>query len=183
MARYGRSGLTLDGTILLHGMPTIELVAGGTIRIAEGATLNSDPANYHASMHSPVRLIVSRSGARIEIGRESRVHGSCVHARSGVYIGARCLIAANCQILDSSGHDASFPDVTQRICTTDEPRAIHIEDDVWLGLNVIVLPGVRIGRGCIVAAGSVVAHSLPPMTLCSGVPAVPVRDYRPPVHP
>lgn len=49
-------------------------------------------------------------------------------------------------------------------------KAVEIEDDVWLGANVFVMPGVKIGRGAIVSAASVVAKSVPPMALVAGNP-------------
>ncbi|MUG94040.1 acyltransferase [Scytonema sp. UIC 10036] len=48
---------------------------------------------------------------------------------------------------------------------------IVIEDDVWLGTHVVVLPGVTIGQGAIVAAGSVVTKDIPPYQVWGGVPA------------
>jgi acetyltransferase-like isoleucine patch superfamily enzyme len=48
---------------------------------------------------------------------------------------------------------------------------IVIEDDVWLGVGVIVLDGVRIGRGAVVGAGAVVTKDLPPNSISSGAPA------------
>lgn len=52
-----------------------------------------------------------------------------------------------------------------------EPRAITIEDDVWIAANVTVLPGIRIGRGSVVAAGSVVTSDVDPYLVVGGVPA------------
>jgi hypothetical protein len=57
---------------------------------------------------------------------------------------------------------------------TGEFVSIRIEDDVYLGPGVIILPRVTIGRGAVVAAGSVVTRSVPPMTLVQGNPAKPV---------
>ena len=51
------------------------------------------------------------------------------------------------------------------------PKPIHIEDKTWLGSNVTVLPGVRIGEGAIVAAGAVVTKDVPENTVVGGVPA------------
>lgn len=56
-----------------------------------------------------------------------------------------------------------------------EQGFVKIEDDVWLGSNVVILPNVIIGEGCIVGAGSVVTKSLPPYTICVGVPCVPIK--------
>jgi acetyltransferase-like isoleucine patch superfamily enzyme len=56
---------------------------------------------------------------------------------------------------------------------------IVLEDDVWLGANVVVLDGVTIGRGAIVGAGAVVTQSIPPYAIAGGVPARVIR-YRTP---
>jgi len=51
-----------------------------------------------------------------------------------------------------------------------------IEDDVWLGYGVIVMSGIRVGRGAIVAAGSVVTKDIPPYEIHAGVPNKKIRD-------
>ena len=53
-------------------------------------------------------------------------------------------------------------------------QGVVIEEDVFIGPGVIILPNVRIGRGAVVTAGSVVTHSVPPMTLVQGNPAKPI---------
>ena len=50
-------------------------------------------------------------------------------------------------------------------------KNISIDDDVWIGANAVILGGVNIGRGAIVAAGSVVSKDVPPHTVVGGVPA------------
>jgi len=60
-------------------------------------------------------------------------------------------------------------------------RAISIEDGAWLGSRVVVLPGVRLGKGSVVAAGAVVTRDVPPDTLVGGVPARRIRDLDDPV--
>ena len=52
---------------------------------------------------------------------------------------------------------------------------IVIEDKVWIGSNVVVLPGVRIGYGSVIGAGSVVSHDVPPMVVALGVPCRVIR--------
>jgi acetyltransferase-like isoleucine patch superfamily enzyme len=90
-------------------------------------------------------------------------------------VGRRCLIAANCQIIDGSGHDLSFENVENRINTKGSARPIIIEDDVWIGAQTIVLPGVRIGKGSVIGAGSVVTRDVPPFTVAAGNPAKVIR--------
>jgi acetyltransferase-like isoleucine patch superfamily enzyme len=61
-----------------------------------------------------------------------------------------------------------------RIDLREEP--VTIEDDVWIGSNVVVLKGVTIGRGAVIGAGSVVTHDVPPLVLVAGNPARVVRE-------
>lgn len=59
----------------------------------------------------------------------------------------------------------------------DIEKDVVVEEEVWLGANVTILPGVTIGRGTTVAAGSVVTKDLPPYTLCAGIPAQVKKRY------
>ena len=71
----------------------------------------------------------------------------------------------------------NFDDTNKRI---DEQgvstNAVTIEDDVWIGANVVVLPGVTIGTHCVVAAGAVVTKDVPPHSLVAGVPAKVIKQ-------
>jgi len=129
-------------------------------------------------MHSPSKLIADRPGAKILIGDDTRIHGTCLHAYKLISIGKKCLIAANCQIFDGNGHNSSFEDVENRINTIGGAKEIIIEDCVWIGANSIILPGVKIGRGAIVSAGSVVCEDVPAMTIVRGNPAKVIKYYQ-----
>ncbi len=56
-------------------------------------------------------------------------------------------------------------------------QEVVIEDDVWVGANAVILPGVTVGRHCVVAAGSVVSRSVPPYSVCAGSPARVIKRY------
>lgn len=122
-------------------------------------------------MFSPVKLTADRKGAIIKVGEHTRIHGSCLHAYKYIEIGARCLIAANCQIIDCNGHESSFENVSNRVNTSSAGVPIIIGDDVWIGTGSIILPGVTIGNGSIVAAGSIVTKNIPEMVIAGGNPA------------
>jgi acetyltransferase-like isoleucine patch superfamily enzyme len=64
-------------------------------------------------------------------------------------------------------------DLSEQAISTNR-HTVRIEDDVYLGPGVIVLPNVTIGRGSVVSAGSVVSRSIPPQTLAQGNPAKPI---------
>ena len=71
----------------------------------------------------------------------------------------------------------NFSDTNRRI---DEqgvsPNPVTIEDDVWVGANAVILPGVTIGNHCVVAAGAVVTKDVPPHSLVAGVPAKVIKQ-------
>lgn len=56
-------------------------------------------------------------------------------------------------------------------------KPVRIEDNVWIGANSVILPGVTLGTHCIVAAGSVVSHSIPAYSICAGCPAKVIKVY------
>lgn len=96
--------------------------------------------------------------------------GCCIYEpRAGLEIGNACLIAAGVMFCGVE-HGYSSTDIPIRFQRTTN-RKIVIEEDVWLGMGVIVLPGVTIGRGSVVGAGAIVSRSLPPGSIARGIPA------------
>lgn len=92
-------------------------------------------------------------------------------------IGSFCSIASNVRFLCGGDHFKdrllTYP-IEKKIFNIDEATSkgrIIIEDDVWIGTNVLVLSGVHIGRGAIIAAGAVVSKDIPPYSIVAGVPA------------
>lgn len=170
-------GLKIEGRVIIRGRPMIDIVDGASIEINDNVTLNSTNEGYHINMHSPVKLLADRPGAQISIGKNTRIHGTCIHAYKEISIGRGCLIAANTQIFDGNGHDLSFPDVENRINTQGEAESIVIEDNVWIGANCIVLPGASIGKGSVITAGSVVVKDIPAFVVAGGNPAKVIKEY------
>lgn len=105
----------------------------------------------------------------VKIGDNTGI-GTYVHiwGNGGVEIGNNVLIAAHCCIT-SLGHDYECPLIAKGNIIS---KKVIIEDDVWLGYGVIVLPGVRIGRGSVIGAGSVVTKDIPPYSIAVGNPIV-----------
>ena len=89
-----------------------------------------------------------------------------------ITIGNKVLFAPNVSIR-TDNHDVSCIGRFITDCTERRPQDeedIVIEDDVWIGTRVIILKGVRIGRGSAIAAGTVLTHSVPPYCIVAGVP-------------
>lgn len=94
--------------------------------------------------------------------------------RAKVTVGNRVLMAPG--VLVATVNHSMDPARRREYCVA---RPITIGDDVWLGGNCTVLPGVTIGNNVIVAAGAVVNQDVPDNTLVAGVPAVPVKSLAP----
>lgn len=103
----------------------------------------------------------------VSIGNNSAISTYChIWGAGGVKIGNDVLIAAHCCIT-SQTHDTSCEILRGRMIF----KKVVIEDNVWLGYNVIVLPGVTIGTGSVIGAGSVVTRDIPPYSIAVGNPA------------
>lgn len=157
--------------VRIIGVPLLNIARNARLLLGERVTLNSFNDDYHVNMNSSVKIYIENQGSLVDIGDDTRIHGSCIHASKKIIIGKRCLIAANCNIVDSNGHRVSLDEPSKRYKTVDEPREINIGNDVWIGMNSIILPGVTIGDGVIVSANSVVNKDVPPGVIVRGNPA------------
>ena len=96
-----------------------------------------------------------------------------------IRIGRNCMIGPYCYITDANhGRSSGALVKAQRM----EAKPVVIEDDVWLGTGVIVLPGVHLGRGCVIGAGGVVTHDVPAEAVFAGVPAVRIGSRSAKIH-
>jgi acetyltransferase-like isoleucine patch superfamily enzyme len=147
----------LSGKILIRG--------GGRLVFGHGITLIGNVV--------PIEF-VSHKGACITIGDHTFInYGSSISAHQLVTIGRHCLLGHYTFILDNNEHDLH----QHRMLPPSDP--VVIEDHVWIGSRVCILPGVRIGHHCAIGAGSIVTADIPPHCLAAGNPARVVRSIEP----
>ena len=109
---------------------------------------------------------------KLKIGEYSHINRGClIDARGGITIGDNVSISHNVNIVSGS-HDAKTKDFKGIFIP------IVINDYAWLGVGCTVLQGVEIGKGAIVAAGSVVTKSVPPFDIVAGAPAKKIGTRR-----
>ena len=139
-----------------------------------------------ANTHVKGQLLTFGHGGKIVIGEYCYIgENTKIWSAKHIYIGNRVLIAHNSNIFDNNTHPF---DPIQRhqqfkaIISKGHPRSIDlaeqpifIEDDVWISCMAVILPGVKIGKGSIVAAGSVVTKDIDPGSLVAGNPAKFIR--------
>lgn len=161
-ARWYLRRAELGSRVRLDGKP--DVVTAGRIVVGDSVQLYSRGARLQ---------LITSAGATLEIGPKTLVNfGTTLVARQHVAIGANCHIGPHCTIMDNAMHQLD-PELRLETPPSDP---IIIEDNVWLGTRVIVMPGVTIGRDAAIGAGSVVTRDVPPRTLAAGVPARVVRE-------
>lgn len=111
-----------------------------------------------------------------DVNIEQNVHIVC-HGR--IRIGSNVSITANCAIVDLT-HSIDPFDANVKIGSQilDEESWVYIDDGVFLGIGTVVLPKVRIGKGAIIGANSVITKDIPPFAIAAGAPAKVLRIYR-----
>lgn len=141
--------------------------------------------------HIRGEILVFGHGGAIEIGDFCYVgEGARIWSALNIRVGNRVLISHLVSIYDSTTHPlradlrhAQYREILEsghpKVMDLGE-KAVEISDDVWIGSHAIILRGVNLGRGCVVAAGSVVTKSVPDFTLVAGNPARIIRTVEKP---
>ena len=145
---------------------------GGTSRIAIGAHVFVGAGSW-LQVHDGAP---GRAPA-LEIGAGTSIAGDCCFlAAESVRIGNAVLFARNVYVSD---HNHAYRDITTPVLAQgmDQIAPVVIEDGAWLGQNVVVCPGVRIGAGAVIGANSVVKEDVPSFSLAVGAPARVVRRF------
>jgi maltose O-acetyltransferase len=110
------------------------------------------------------------------IGPDTLINRGCVlDARGPLHIGAHTSISANVAILTTQ-HQINHPEFPT------ETKPVQIGDYVWIGMRAMIMPGVTLGEGAVVAAGAVVTRDVPPYTVVGGVPARPIGTRQSPAR-
>jgi acetyltransferase-like isoleucine patch superfamily enzyme len=146
-------------------------------------------AGNHVSCYAGCSFSVGQEG-NVTIGDFTLLNGALVMCEDKIDIGSHCLVSWNVGIADSDFHPL---DPAQRIIDAqalapffkDRPprpklrtAPVKIGDNVWIGMNAVILKGVTIGENSVVAAGSVVTKSVPANTVVAGNPAVAVKTFQ-----
>jgi acetyltransferase-like isoleucine patch superfamily enzyme len=115
--------------------------------------------------------------ASLSIGEGTYI-GEFNNIRAGggsITIGKNCLVAQHVSIIASNHSTSRDKTINEQPWSTTD-NFVHIGDDVWIGCGVQVLPGVTIGNGAIIAAGSVVTKDVAPFAIVAGVPAKKISE-------
>lgn len=155
--------------------PQAVIANTAVLLIAEGAELQLSPGCYIGDQtvlaldFDPLNR--GGSSACLQVGAQTYIgEGNNIRAGGNIVIGSKCLVSQGVSIIGAN-HS-----ISRSACIMDQAwetsrTGVTIEDDVWIGCNATILPGVHIGRGAIIAAGSIVTSDVPEYAIVVGAPA------------
>lgn len=177
-----RSGIPFDSTwqigggrILVKKTPwyvcCFNHLKPGQLRIGKKFRCANGPNYNSIGTIQSCLFNISKPNSCIEIGDNVGISGSTLNASKLIKIGNNVLIGSGCLITDTDSHPINWEDRLIDDVEKIKSAPIIIEDNVFIGARSIILKGVTIGKCSVIAAGSVVTHSIPANVVAGGNPA------------
>lgn len=161
--RFGNS-------INVLGWPILKFTKGSQVSIGKNLRLISAPYFSPPGVNHPVILSTTNADAILNIGDDVGISGGGIVAAKEVIIGNNVLMGANVFITDTDFHPLAS---SNRRYSHEKIKIspVRIGNNVFIGMDSIILKGVSIGDNSIVGAGSVVTHNIPENSIAAGNPA------------
>jgi acetyltransferase-like isoleucine patch superfamily enzyme len=167
-------GVDIARACRFYGVTEFKRYPLSSIQIGAHCVFRSAFRSNWAGLNRPCALSTHRKHARIIIGAHSGFSGTVIGAAEQITIGQHVFCGANSMITDFDWHAIS-PEARYTGGKVGSAPVL-IEDNVWLGLNTVVLKGVRIGENSVIGANSVVVSSIPANVIAAGNPAKVIRS-------
>ena len=159
----------------LHGTPIIQKHRQSRMHFGDRLALRSTVRSNPLGANHPVILCTWREDSLLQVGDDFAMTGGTICTLERIIIGHRVTVGANSTIVDTDFHPLQ-PDLRLSQPQGASGSAVTIEDDVFIGMNCLILKGVTIGRGSVVGAGSVVTQNVPASVIVAGNPAKVIRE-------
>lgn len=159
----------LYGRIHFKLSSTTQISIGENFCYTSGWNINPLCSNRHGSIYGTQNAI-------IKIGNNVEMSSTIIWCHKEIEIGNNVKIGGNCTLIDTDSHHLDYKKRRKKSSDIGETKNIHIEDDVWIGMNTIILKGVRIGKGSVIGANSVVTKNIPSNCIAAGNPAKILRE-------
>jgi acetyltransferase-like isoleucine patch superfamily enzyme len=192
------SRIHIEGDWYTSGIP-------GNVKIAESAYIDTSYGFSGFRSTQPEALIIEEGSGcydrsslvvsgtgRIHIGRFTILNGATLICNNNISIGDHCMLAWGSVLTDSwlaAGNISlemrrnllrqSALDPLRPYPFLEERSSIVLEDNCWVGFDAVILPGVTLGRGCVVGCKTIVATDVPPYAVVAGCPARIIRYLTP----
>jgi acetyltransferase-like isoleucine patch superfamily enzyme len=160
----------LGNKINVLGIPIISIHKGAKVKFGKNILLISHSYFSQPGVNHPVIIRALTANSQLVIGNDVGISGGGVCVMKEVIIGNNVMLGANAFITDTDFHPIA---AQNRRHNYDDIQAskVVIEDNVFIGMNSIVLKGVTIGTNSVIGAGSIVVKDVPPNQIWAGSPA------------
>lgn len=155
-------GIQIARKCSFYGIPVLRRMPGSTVKIDKGCVFRSGKRSNLIGINRPCYVSTISREAKILIGQNCGFSGTVIGAEKSIVIGNNVRCGANTLITDSDWH-SDDP-------RTGPPKEVIIEDHAWLGVNVVVLKGAKIGANTVIGANSLVTGEIPPNVIAAGNP-------------
>lgn len=171
-------GVRVGRNFTMRSLPYCRIVGNGRITIGDNVKIKNKLSENAAGINHRT-VLVAGHGAMLTISNNVGISGSTIYALESVTIGDGCMLGANSMIYTTDFHPLHAEDRRDRVHSATETGPVVLEDDVWIGANAAILKGVTIGRGSVVAIGSIVTKDVPEGVIVGGNPAKVIRPVPP----
>lgn len=181
-SRCGRGAVFGFGVVVRQPK---KIALGDSVVISEYCILDGRSEKEVLSLEVGDRSILSNNvmlsckNGSISVGKDVGLNAqTIIQSTTGnaVTIGDNCVIGQRCLVIGGGNYDISNRNDLIRTSPIVDDGGVTVENNVWLGANVSVLGGVTVGQGSVAGTGAVVSRSVPPFSVCLGVPAKVVRE-------
>lgn len=164
---WGLSTNRVKGKPVLH--QPLQVAGRGLIEFDRNVNIGAFPSPGFLDSYAYIEA--RNPSATVRIGENTWINNGfrCIAEHTSIAIGANCLIGANVEILDSDFHGVRLDE--RGLSKPEWAAPVVLEDQVFIGSNVRILKGVRVGAGAVIANSALVVSDVPPMTISGGVPA------------
>ncbi len=170
LSAWALRGVELGSGWRCYGRPIVQRHAQSRIQIGRRMILRSTARSNPLAPNHPVIISTRRPGARLSIGDDFGMTGGALVCDECITIGDRVWVGANVVICDTDFHPLD-PQLRAARPLDAKTAPITIADDVFIGMNVLILKGVAIGAGAVIGAGSVVRRDVAAGATVAGNPA------------
>ena len=161
-------GITIGPRCVFYGRTKFKKANKALIKIGGRVNFRSQPTANLIGINRPCIITALDGSARLTIGNHCGFSGTVIGCFTEIIIGNHVMCGANTLITDGDWHPDDY--------RSGKPAPIHIEDNVWLGVNVTVLKGVTIGANSVIGANSLVVKNIPANCVAGGNPCKVLKE-------
>lgn len=147
--------------LIFFGSPKVQKAKNGFLSIDDNCTFRSQATSNLIGINRPCILSI-QNDAKLQIGKNCGFSGTVIGCFVDITLEKNVRCGANTLITDSDWHLEDS--------RSGKPRPIYIEENVWLGVNVTIMKGVRIGKNSVIGANSLVTKDIPENVIAVGNP-------------